>query len=721
MENLIFQKRSKNSKGYQNPSSNNKQILDKFDLNPWRSNLRTFQLIPPMNRLINSQSPYLLQHAHNPVDWFPWGPEALRKAEIENKPILVSIGYSACHWCHVMERESFEDEITADLMNDHFVCIKIDREERPDLDNIYMDAVQAMGLQGGWPLNVFLMPNQKPFYGGTYFKNDQWKGLLANIANAFENHHDQLAESAEGFGHNLNRSEIEKYGIQSGEPNFDPDDLIEISTKLSSQFDKEWGGMNRIPKFPMPAIWNFVLDYGFISKNQDLLDSAYFTLKKIGMGGIYDQLRGGFARYSVDGEWFAPHFEKMLYDNGQLLELYSKAFQSSQDPIFLEKITETIGWLKSEILTPEGAFEAAQDADSEGIEGKFYTWRYTELQEIVGDEMPWFSKLYNLKIHGNWEDAVNILFQTQSYEEVALEFKMSKSELLERLNPIKAKLLKIRNQRIFPGKDDKILAGWNGWMSAGLIQAFISTQDKSIFQLALDNLDFIQEKMILNGVLFRSYKNNQAYTPAFLEDYAAVIKASLMAYQTSGKANYLNLAKSLTDFCLDHFYDEVDGFFFFNNPDAEKLIANKKELFDNVIPASNSVMARNLHHLALLTYEENYESISKKMISGMKDLILKDPGFLSNWANLLLENIVPTAEIAIVGKGAEELALGILKSHPSNLVVAWSEEMTETAPLLAGKHADQNGNALIYVCFDHACQKPVGTVEGAISQLPYLN
>lgn len=672
------------------------------------------------NRLLNSKSPYLLQHAHNPVNWFPWGPEALEKAKIENKPILVSIGYSACHWCHVMERESFEDQATADLMNAHFVCIKLDREERPDIDNIYMDAVQAMGLQGGWPLNVFLMPNQKPFYGGTYFPNQQWKGLLENIANAFEKNEDQLAESAEGFGNTLSRRETEKYGISAGNQELDPDELVEVVTKVTSQFDTEWGGMNRAPKFPMPSIWNFILDYGLLSKNQSVIDKALFTLRKIGMGGIYDQLRGGFARYSVDGEWFAPHFEKMLYDNGQLLELYAKSYQVSGDLFFKEKVTETVAWLETEMLQDEGGFHAAQDADSEGIEGKFYVWKYEELKQLIPEELPWFSKLYNLKPGGNWEDGVNILFQTTQEKDIAQEFGMSLDELQAKLKVLKSTLLEVRNKRIFPGKDDKILSGWNGLMSAGLIQAYYATGDQKMVGLALKNLEFLKTKMVEDGVLYRAYKNGERYTPGFLEDYGAVIRASIMAFEASGDSKWLNFARELTDFCLEEFYDESDGFFFFNNPKAEKLIANKKELFDNVIPASNSVMARNLHRLSLLTYEEKYSEISSKMLGGMKDLILREPSFLCNWASLFLEKLIPSAEIAIVGKNASETAFELQQKYTPNSVIAFAETLTETAPILTGKTADSSGNALIYVCFDRACRKPVSSIEEAISQLPYL-
>ena len=673
------------------------------------------------NRLLHSQSPYLLQHAHNPVDWYPWSPEALARATSENKPILVSIGYSACHWCHVMEKESFENDATAALMNAHFVCIKIDREERPDLDNIYMDAVQAMGLQGGWPLNVFLMPNQKPFYGGTYFPNSKWRQLLGSIADAFATHTDQLAESAEGFGRSLNRKETDKYGIQAGEGKLDGDELVEVITKLAAQFDPEWGGMNRVPKFPMPAIWHFVLDYALLSSREDLRQAVFFTLQKMGMGGIYDHLRGGFARYSVDGEWFAPHFEKMGYDNGQLLELYAKAYQVSKVSFYLEKVRETKDWLAAEMIQEEGGFHAAQDADSEGEEGKFYTWTYAELEALLGPDLAWFSDLYSLTSAGNWEEGVNILFQVESYETVAKRYEIPLEVFLKNLATQKAKLLTTRNRRIYPGKDDKVLAGWNGLIDAGLIQGYLATGDQEFLDMALRNLDFVQVQLFREGTLYRSYKNGQAYTPAFLEDYAALIKASLMAFSASGLSRHLAFAQTLAEVVLARFYDPEDGYFYFSDPSAEKLIANKKELFDNVIPASNSILARSFHQLSLLTYEESYGKIAARMLGGMKELILKEPGFLCNWANFYLESLVPTAEIAIVGTGAKQKALALLADYLPNAVVAWSESPTASVPLLEGKLGDAEGNALIYVCVNRSCRRPVATVEEARALVPQLN
>ncbi|MBW3468447.1 thioredoxin domain-containing protein [Arthrospiribacter ruber] len=673
-----------------------------------------------MNRLINSKSPYLLQHAYNPVDWFPWSEEALLKAKSENKPILVSIGYSACHWCHVMEKESFEDKETADLMNNNFVCIKIDREERPDLDNIYMDAVQAMGLQGGWPLNVFLMPDQKPFYGGTYFPNPQWKSLLQNIADAYTKNFDQLAESAESFALSLQASEFEKYGLSHDVLNLSKSELSQIVGQLVSQFDEEWGGMNRKPKFPMPSIWAFVMEVALLQNDQILSNKVFFTLEKIGMGGIYDHLRGGFARYSVDGEWFAPHFEKMLYDNGQLMELYAKAYALTRNDFFKEKSDETISWLQHEMSEEKGGFYAAQDADSEGVEGKFYTWTYDELESIVGDDLSWFAKLYNVKFAGNWEEGVNILFQTDSYENLAEEEGLTRSAYVKRLQKVKSNLLAIRNMRVFPGLDDKVLSGWNGLMISGLVKAHLFTGNESAMTMAVSCGEFIRNKMYLDGKLFRSYKNGEAYTPAFLEDYAAVIRAFIDLYQITYDLSWVQFAKKLTEDALKGFYDEKDGFFFFNNPSSEKLIANKKELFDNVIPSSNSIMAKNLQDLSLMYYDDIYAELSKKMLSSIKPLILKDPGFLSNWASHYLNSLVPKAEVAIVGKGAIAKARELQSAVLANCVIAASEEMNDQLPLLVGKKADANGNALIYVCYNKACQKPVSDISEAISQMPHL-
>jgi len=672
------------------------------------------------NNLINSQSPYLLQHAYNPVNWYPWGKEALERSKQENKPILVSIGYSACHWCHVMEHESFEDEETAHLMNEHFICIKIDREERPDLDNIYMDAIHVMGLQGGWPLNVFLMPNQKPFYGGTYFPNKNWRALLKNIAEAFELHHDQLMDSAEGFGRSLSANELAKYGLKNDQEKLSPAILSAGVAQLTKNFDAEWGGMKRSPKFPMPAIWSFLLDYSLLQRDRRLQEMVFFTLKKIGMGGIYDHLAGGFARYSVDGEWFAPHFEKMLYDNGQLLSLYAKAFQVTGEYFYQEKILETVAWLENEMLQEEGGFYAALDADSEGTEGKFYTWTKAELDKHIGEDAGWLSELYNITPEGNWEEGVNILFQTMDYEEIARKYAFDKGAFKSKLMGIKDKLRAIRAERVRPGLDDKIISGWNGLTISGLAQAYFSTGDPKMLELALSTGEFLMLKMIKDGQLYRSYKNGQAYTPAFLEDYAAVIQAFIHLYQAQFERKWLDFAKQLTDYALEHFLDAEDGFFYFNNPDAEKLIANKKELFDNVIPSSNSMMARNLHQLSSYFYNDDYSRISQDMLGHIKSMLSQDIGFLANWANLYLEQMVPTAEVAVVGENAKDIAFQLKRNYYPNTVLTATDALADFPPLLEDKRGDSKGNALIYVCFDKVCQKPVSTVEEALKQFPTL-
>ncbi|GGZ26744.1 hypothetical protein GCM10007049_19330 [Echinicola pacifica] len=670
------------------------------------------------NELINSQSPYLLQHAHNPVSWYPWSPEALAKAIAEDKPILVSIGYSACHWCHVMERESFEDLDTAKIMNEHFVCIKIDREERPDLDNIYMDSVTAMGLQGGWPLNVFLMPDQRPFYGGTYFPNAQWKGLLKNIAEAFVSHKDELQKSAEGFGRSLQQKDSEKYQLVQETKALDRAELDHMAQTIHSNTDPKWGGMNRAPKFPMPSIWQFLLEYTHHYPSPAIQKTALFTLEKIGMGGIYDQLRGGFARYSVDGEWFAPHFEKMLYDNGQLLSLYSLAYKLTEAPFFNEKITETILWLKEEMLQEDGGFYAALDADSEGVEGKFYTWDHEELEALLGEDQKWFNKLYNIQTKGNWEDGINILFQTKSYEEIAQKHHIPLDEFLSRLSEIKTKLLKVRNLRIAPGLDDKVLSGWNGLCISGLVDAYLCTGNETAKTLAINCGEFILAHMLKGQELFRSYKSGKAYTPAFLEDYAAVIQGFIKLYEIDFELRWLQQAKALTDFTLEHFWDESEGFFYFNNPDAEKLIANKKEIFDNVIPSSNAQMGHNLHLLSKYFYEDHYSELSNRMLSPMRKLLISDPGFLSKWAHLYLYKTMPQAEIAIIGKGAKQLAGNLGRQIPSGYALAASHSATDELPVLAHKVADTDGNALIYVCFDRTCHQPVSSLEEALKLLP---
>ncbi|MDN3690011.1 thioredoxin domain-containing protein [Cyclobacterium jeungdonense] len=669
------------------------------------------------NRLSQSKSLYLKQHATNPVDWFPWGEEALEKAQNEDKPILVSIGYAACHWCHVMEKECFEDMEVAELMNSHFVAIKIDREERPDLDNLYMDAIQAMGIQGGWPLNVFLMPDQQPFYGGTYFPKPQWMKVLSGIANAYSDQHEELAKSARGFGKSLRLSLVEKYGLKARKSSFQVQDIRLLGEKLIDGFDPVWGGMKRVPKFPMPSIWAFLLDLAILDRQHDLGEKVCFTLKKIGMGGIYDQVGGGFCRYSVDGEWFAPHFEKMLYDNGQLLALYAKAFQYTDDAFFKEKVEETIQWLLREMKSPENGFYAALDADSEGKEGKYYIWKAAELQQLLGDDYGWFAKLYAIKSEGNWESGENILFQKEHYEKIADSLKMSKSDFIEKLYKAKQIVSNQRNERVRPGLDDKVISGWNGWVIQGLCQAYHAFHQESYRDQALSTGNFLWTEMVKGNELFRNYKEGEVYTSGFLEDYAAVIQAFISLYTLSFDTKWLERADLLMTRVMDRFLDKSDSLFFFNDPKNEKLIADKKEIFDNVIPASNSIMARNLHRLGIYLYKDEYLDLAENMVQLVQELLLKEPSFLANWANLYLEKTLPTAEIAILGPDAESRGLDFQKHYYPNTVLA-AGTGKELLPLLKDKPA---GNNQYFVCFNKTCNQPVGSLEEAVLQLPHLS
>ncbi|GAB3284118.1 thioredoxin domain-containing protein [Larkinella harenae] len=688
-----------------------------------------------MNRLAQESSPYLLQHAHNPVDWFPWGPEALQKAAQENKPILVSIGYSACHWCHVMERESFENEQVARVMNNYFVCIKVDREERPDVDAIYMDAVQAMGVQGGWPLNVFLMPDAKPFYGLTYLPPRQWINLLESVRSAFDNHRDQLADSAEGFANQLNMSVAEQYYLTDTAPAFTREQLDAMYQKLATSFDPLKGGPRRAPKFPMPSIYGFLLRYYHVTQNPEALQHLRRTLDFMALGGIYDQLGGGFARYSVDDQWFAPHFEKMLYDNGQLVTLYSEAYSLAPSPLYRNTVFQTIAFLERELTSPEGGFYSALDADSEGVEGKFYTWPTAELQTILGDDFGWFSELYHISPEGNWEehDGVgrNILHRVVSDEDFARMQGLTAAELDVKLSRSHQKLMAVRDQRIRPGLDDKILCSWNGLMMKGLVTAYRVFGEVSFLALAERNARFIQEKMTnsTTGRLWHSYKSSPSSAPdgsgiatitAYLEDYAAVIDGFLALYQATFNESYLLEADRLARYTLDHFWDEQDHLFYFTDQAGEALIARKKEVFDNVIPASNSMMAHNLYTLGLLLErpiegEPAYTQILDAMMGRVQSLLQQNADYLTHWAALYALRVQPTAEIAIVGPEASRLRREIDQRFYPNKVLAGTETGSQL-PLLENR-TPINGQTAIYVCYNRACQLPVTQVEDAFANL----
>ncbi|CAN5756684.1 thioredoxin domain-containing protein [soil metagenome] len=667
------------------------------------------------NRLIHESSPYLLQHAYNPVDWYPWGEEALQRAQTENKPLLVSIGYAACHWCHVMEHQSFEHPQIAELMNRHFVCIKVDREERPDVDQIYLDAVQAMGIRGGWPLHVFLNPQGKPFYGGTYFPPQQWAGLLTNIANAFQDHRDQLEESAEQFAEVLNQSVLEKFNLKKSEGDRSLSDFHQLYKHFSKRFDTKRGGMLPAPKFPMPVNYFFLLRYFALTGDQTALDQTTLTLREMAYGGLYDQAGGGFARYSVDEEWLVPHFEKMLYDNGQLLSLYAEAFQVTQEPLFKEVVYETVSFVERELLSKEGGFYSSLDADSEGEEGKFYVFTQEEINELMGDEAGLFSEYYTtMGGEGNWEDGKNILHRAIGDLAFIEKHHLTERSLLERRQSWKQKILAAREKRVRPVLDDKILASWNALTLKGLADAYRAFGEDRFLQLAQINAHFLLEKMKNGPRLFHNYKNGKGTIEGFLEDYAHLIRALISLYEVTFEEKWLREARRLTDHAIHNFLDPEEQLFFFTSNEGEKLIARKKEVFDNVIPASNSVMAINLHLLGLFFDREEYTGLSESMLRQVQDLVVKEPAHLANWAILYSMKLKPTAEIAVVGPDAEEFRRQFGHHFLPNTILLGTTT-DSTLPILEDK-VTQNGST-IFVCFNKTCQMPVRSVSEALDQM----
>ncbi|HTJ50357.1 MAG TPA: thioredoxin domain-containing protein [Cyclobacteriaceae bacterium] len=666
------------------------------------------------NRLINSTSPYLLQHAYNPVDWFEWGMEALAKAKQEDKPILVSIGYSSCHWCHVMERECFEKEAIAQIMNELFVCIKVDREERPDVDQIYMDSVQAMGINGGWPLNVFLTPDQRPFYGGTYFPPSNWVQILKSIHQAYTSRRSEVEESAESLAHHLSQSDTQRFKQKAADEDLNLS-LENIYKKLEGRFDRTWGGLDKAPKFVMPSIWLWLLRYHHITKNKAALHQVLLTLRKVAMGGIYDQVGGGFARYSVDGEWFAPHFEKMLYDNAQLLSLYAEAFALTKDEEFRIVINETFEWLQREMTHASGGFYSALDADSEGVEGKFYIWNNADLKSLLGKDADLLINYYSCTDTGNWEHGHNILFRTQYEDEFLKTNSLKKDEWNEVLSNAKKILLQERAKRIRPGLDDKIITSWNALMICGLVDCYKALGDEKFLEAALKNMHFIKKELLVENRLLRSYKDKPSSIKAFLDDYAYVILANVKLYQVTFDEQWLELASALTEKTIQYFFDQEDGYFHFTANDSEKLIASKKEIFDNVIPSSNSVMAIALFHLGTLTENEEWIKMSTSMVDSLSHLIKAEPNYTTNWAIAFTEIKKGMAEVAFVGE-----KVGMLKKefhkHFQPFALTMGTEEKSSLPLLKDKYAIDN-KSTVFVCFDKACKAPVHKIEDAILQL----
>jgi len=665
------------------------------------------------NELIHETSPYLLQHAHNPVNWYPWGPQALEKAKKENKMLLISVGYAACHWCHVMEHESYEDTTVANIMNNNFVCIKVDREERPDVDQIYMNAAYLINGNGGWPLNALAMPDGKPFFAGTYFPKATWIQVLEHFSTIYQTNKAKLQEQADHLSNGIR--DIEEVTFNKNAVSFTRQTLDHAFERIVPAIDFEKGGTKASMKFPMPATWKYLLQYHYLSGNNEALKAVKITLDNMANGGIYDQVGGGFSRYATDPSWHAPHFEKMLYDNAQLVSLYSYAFQVTRDPLYKRIVYETIDFVTRELTSPEGGFYSSLDADSEGKEGKFYVWSKEEIEKLLGNDAELFNDYFGITAAGNWESGQNIPDINSGEKDLEKKYNLSQEELLLKIDSLKKIVLKKRAERIRPGTDDKILTSWNALMSKGLLDAYRAFGDKKFLSLAQNNIDFLLNEMeTKNGGLYRNYKNSKATINGFLDDYAFLINALISYYQVSFNEAYLQKAHSLNRYVEAHFFDKTSGMFFYTDDQYSDLIARKKEVSDNVIPSSNSEMAKNLLLLGLYFENDEYHEQSLQMVKNVSADIEKNPGYYSNWAQVMAMQIRPPYEVAIVGNDWQQKLVEMQKNYlPHTIYLGGAGE--GNLPLLENKSIE--GKTMIYVCENKTCQRPVEEVAEGLKQM----
>ncbi len=673
------------------------------------------------NRLVNETSPYLLQHAYNPVEWFAWSAEAFEKAEAEDKPVLISIGYSACHWCHVMEHESFEDAETARIMNEHFVSIKIDLEERPDVDQIYMQFVQMTTGSGGYPLNVFLTPGKLPFFGGTYFppvsryNMPSFQRVLLSVAEAWQNKRDELLQSGTEI-----LGEMQSIGATESSPdNLNLELLDAAFLSFTRSFDSVNGGFGGAPKFPPPMSLEFLLRYFYRTKNEKALEIVRKTCDKMAAGGIYDQLGGGFHRYTVDAIWLVPHFEKMIYDNAQLARIYLHLFQITKDESHKRVAVETLEYIKREMLDSTGGFYTAQDADSEGVEGKFFVWTPDEIVEILGaDEARIFNFYYDVTEHGNFEEK-NILNVKNSLETSAKQLQISEDKLKEILAGGRKLLFEEREKRIKPFRDEKILTAWNGLMLATFAEASAILDDNQYLEIAERNADFILGNLQKDNYLLRAYKDGQAKLNAYLEDYANFADGLIELFQVSGEIRYLIEAKRFADLMISEFWDADNGGFFFTGNNHEELLIRSKDFFDNATPSGNSAAADFLLKLAKLTSDKKYERFAETILKLVAAQLRRYPQAFGRILSAMEFYLNPVKEIVILGDKRDELAREVWRKFLPNKVLVLandSEANAELIPLIRDRKKIRD-EATAYVCENFTCQKPVTKPEDLRRQL----
>lgn len=671
------------------------------------------------NHLANETSPYLKQHAHNPVDWYPWGPEALARARELDRPIFLSIGYSACHWCHVMEHESFEDPEIGKLLNEHFVSIKVDREERPDVDQIYMDFVVRTTGHGGWPMSVFLTPELKPFHGGTYYPPDDRYGgqvpsfrrLLQAITDAWQNRHGDVLQAADQITQQLR----EGGRVEPAEGALDAELLRNAVRQISRAFDSRYGGFGQAPKFPHPMEIRLLLRAWKRFGDADALNVAKVTLDHMARGGIYDHLGGGFHRYSTDARWLVPHFEKMLYDNALLTAAYLEAFQATGEPLYRTVVQETLAYVRREMTSPESPFYSTQDADSEGVEGKLFVWSLAEVESVLGKESAEaFTYAYDVTAEGNWEGH-NILNRTKTDEQDARMLRLPVEELKRNLVEAKRKLLETRSRRIPPGRDEKVLTAWNGLMIGAFAQAAQVLDDSGYAATAARAADFLLKTMRTgDGKLLRTWSTgSQPKLNAYLEDYSYLVDALVSLYEATFEPRWIESALDVTRVMIDQFWDESDGGFYFTGCDHEALITRTKDLLDNATPSGNAMAATGLLRLAKLTGKRELEEKAAAALRLSRGLMAERPIGCGQMLLALDFYLGSVQEFAVVGDPAQEETKRVLRTvrgqFRPNKVVALKSPDDDTAertiPLLAGKKT--TGSVTTYICQDLACQAPL--------------
>ena len=669
-----------------------------------------------MNELSKESSPYLLQHASNPVHWLAWRDINLAKAKKENKLIIVSIGYSACHWCHVMEHESFEDAAVAETMNSKFINIKVDREERPDLDAVYMKAVQIMTQRGGWPLNVVCLPDGRPIWGGTYFAKDEWTSSLQALHNLYLSDPEKIYDYAEKLHQGIESISLIKTASNNTE--LSQEILIPLIDKWKRSFDLDFGGYARAPKFMMPNNYEFLLRYAHQENDDALLEFVNLTLTKMAYGGLFDTIEGGFSRYSVDLEWHIPHFEKMLYDNAQLLSLYCQAYRKTKNPLYKEVIEKTFRFLENNLLADNGGFYCALDADSLNKNGKleegaFYSWTIAELKELLDDDYNLFSKVFNVNSFGHWEHDTYVLIQTQDLESLAFAEGISIQDLQTKKENWENTLLQARNKRPKPRLDNKILTSWNGLMITACLEAYKTFGESQYLNLAENTSNFIFDKLWNDdNSLMHTFQNGKSSITGYLEEYCFVIEAFINFYQCTADEEYLQNAKQLMDYCFDHFYDD-SGYFRFTSDQDPALIAPHYEIEDNVIPASNSVMAKNLFLLGNYFSNEYYTEICKKMTLSIASNI-DYPSAYSNWLQAFLNFDSNYKEVVLAGSDSKMKAQELHLEYLPNILVAFAER-DSNLPLLAGKF--QPHQNLFYICQNKTCSAAETDFDTLLSNL----